>query len=616
MFEERLKNLPEQPGVYIMKNELGEIIYVGKAINLKNRVRQYFKGGNHPPKVRVMVSNISDFEYIITNSELEALILECNLIKKYKPKYNILLKDDKQYPFIKVTLNEEYPRVFVTRRYEKDGSKYFGPFTDVSAVKETINLIRKLFKLRTCRKSLKYGVEVDRPCLNYHINRCLAPCTGKVDVIEYRQIIDEVIKLLQGKYDELIKILEEKMYDESSKLNFEKAAEYRDQINSIKKIQEKQRIISSYLEDEDVIAYAKDDEGMSFEVFFIRNGKLLGRENFYFEDVNEDAVSQFIVQFYEEREFIPKEILLSNEIPEVNIIESYLTSKRGSKVTVKVPKRGEKSEIIELAKKNAYEALRNIRNKIQEEKLKTEFVLYELKRVLDLDILPKRIEAYDISNIQGTDSVGGMVVFENGKPNKKQYRRFKIKTVIGADDFNSMAEIVERRFKRGLKEIKNLLDGENGLEDGKFSIFPDLILLDGGELQVKAVKRVLEEMGLVIPICGMVKDDKHKTKALFYEGREIVLDRHSYLYRFISAVQEEVHRFAISYHRGLKAKNTLSSILDDIPEIGKKRKMALLKHFNSIEEIKKASIDELLKVDGMNEKAALSIYNYFNNNNL
>ncbi|WP_027307998.1 excinuclease ABC subunit UvrC [Caloramator sp. ALD01] len=616
MFEERLKNLPEQPGVYIMKNELGEIIYVGKAINLKNRVRQYFKGGNHPPKVRVMVSNISDFEYIITNSELEALILECNLIKKYKPKYNILLKDDKQYPFIKVTLNEEYPRVFVTRRYEKDGSKYFGPFTDVSAVKETINLIRKLFKLRTCRKSLKYGVEVDRPCLNYHINRCLAPCTGKVDVIEYRQIIDEVIKLLQGKYDELIKILEEKMYDESSKLNFEKAAEYRDQINSIKKIQEKQRIISSYLEDEDVIAYAKDDEGMSFEVFFIRNGKLLGRENFYFEDVNEDAVSQFIVQFYEEREFIPKEILLSNEIPEVNIIESYLTSKRGSKVTVKVPKRGEKSEIIELAKKNAYEALRNIRNKIQEEKLKTEFVLYELKRVLDLDILPKRIEAYDISNIQGTDSVGGMVVFENGKPNKKQYRRFKIKTVIGADDFNSMAEIVERRFKRGLEEIKNLLDGENGLEDGKFSIFPDLILLDGGELQVKAVKRVLEEMGLVIPICGMVKDDKHKTKALFYEGREIVLDRHSYLYRFISAVQEEVHRFAISYHRGLKAKNTLSSILDDIPEIGKKRKMALLKHFNSIEEIKKASIDELLKVDGMNEKAALSIYNYFNNNNL
>ncbi|MBZ4662464.1 MAG: uvrC [Caloramator sp.] len=616
MFEERLKNLPEQPGVYIMKNELGEIIYVGKAINLKNRVRQYFKGSNHPPKVRVMVSNISDFEYIITNSELEALILECNLIKKYKPKYNILLKDDKQYPFIKVTLNEEYPRVFITRKYEKDGSKYFGPFTDVSAVKETINLIRKLFKLRTCRKSLKYGVEVDRPCLNYHINRCLAPCTGKIDVIEYRQIVEEVIKLLQGKYDELIKILEEKMYDESSKLNFEKAAEYRDQINSIKKIQEKQRIISSNLEDEDVIAYAKDDDGMSFEVFFIRNGKLLGRENFYFEDVNEDAVSQFIVQFYEEREFIPKEILLSNEIPEVNIIESYLTSKRGSKVTVKVPKRGEKSEIIELAKKNAYEALRNIRNKIQEEKLKTEFVLYELKRLLNLDILPKRIEAYDISNIQGTDSVGGMVVFENGKPNKKQYRRFKIKTVIGADDFNSMAEIVERRFKRGLEEVKNLLDEEKLLDEGKFSIFPDLILLDGGELQVKAVKRVFEEMGLVIPICGMVKDDKHKTKALFYEGREIVLDRHSYLYRFISAVQEEVHRFAISYHRGLKAKNTISSILDDIPEIGKKRKMALLKHFNSIEEIKKASIDELLEVDGMNEKAALSIYNYFKNNNL
>lgn len=616
MFDERLKNLPEQPGVYLMKNELGEIIYVGKAVNLKNRVRQYFKGGNHPPKVRVMVSNISDFEYIITNSELEALILECNLIKKYKPKYNILLKDDKQYPFIKVTVNEEYPRVFITRRYEKDGSKYFGPYTDVSAVKETINLIRKLFKLRTCRKGLKFGVEVDRPCLNYHINRCLAPCTGKVDVNEYRQIVDEVIKLLQGKYEELIKILEEKMYLESSKLNFEKAAEYRDQINSIKKIQEKQRIISSYLEDEDVIAYAKDDEGMSFEVFFIRNGKLLGRENFYFEDLSDDAVSQFIVQFYEEREFIPKEILLSNEIPEINIIESYLTSKRGSKVTIKVPKRGEKSEIIELAKKNAYEALKNIRNKIEEEKLKTEFVLYELKRVLNLDELPKRIEAYDISNIQGTDSVGGMVVFENGKPNKKQYRRFKIKTVVGADDFSSMAEIVERRFKRGLEEIKNLVEEEKDLDDGKFSIFPDLILLDGGELQVKAVKRVLDEMGLFIPICGMVKDDKHKTRALFYDGREIVLDKHSYLFRFVSAVQEEVHRFAISYHRGLKIKNTISSILDDIPEIGKKRKQALLKHFNSIEEIKKASIDELLKVEGMNERAALSIFNYFNNNNL
>ncbi|MCX7695028.1 MAG: excinuclease ABC subunit UvrC [Caloramator sp.] len=616
MFDERLKNLPEQPGVYLMKNELGEIIYVGKAVNLKNRVRQYFKGGNHPPKVRVMVSNISDFEYIITNSELEALILECNLIKKYKPKYNILLKDDKQYPFIKVTINEEYPRVFITRRYEKDGSKYFGPYTDVSAVKETINLIRKLFKLRTCRKGLKYGVEVDRPCLNYHISRCLAPCTGKVDVNEYRQIVDEVIKLLQGKYEELIKILEEKMYLESSKLNFEKAAEYRDQINSIKKIQEKQRIISSYLEDEDVIAYAKDDEGMSFEVFFIRNGKLLGRENFYFEDLSDDAVSQFIVQFYEEREFIPKEILLSNEIPEINIIESYLTSKRGSKVTIKVPKRGEKSEIIELAKKNAYEALKNIRNKIEEEKLKTEFVLYELKRVLNLDELPKRIEAYDISNIQGTDSVGGMVVFENGKPNKKQYRRFKIKTVVGADDFSSMAEIVERRFKRGLEEIKNLVEEEKDLDDGKFSIFPDLILLDGGELQVKAVKRVLDEMGLVISICGMVKDDKHKTRALFYDGREIVLDKHSYLFRFVSAVQEEVHRFAISYHRGLKIKNTISSILDDIPEIGKKRKQALLKHFNSIEEIKKASIDELLKVEGMNERAALSIFNYFNNNNL
>ncbi|CDF58272.1 excinuclease ABC subunit UvrC [Thermobrachium celere] len=613
MFEERLKSLPEQPGVYLMKNELGEIIYVGKAVNLKNRVKQYFKSSNHPPKVRAMVSNVSDFEYIITNSELEALILECNLIKKYKPKYNILLKDDKQYPYIKVTLNEEYPRVLITRRYERDGAKYFGPYTDTSAVRETINLIRKLFKIRTCRKNLKYGVEVDRPCLNYHINKCLAPCTGKVDPEDYKQFIDDVLRLLQGKYDELIKNLEEKMYLESSRLNFEKAAEYRDQINSIKKIQEKQRIISSYLDDEDVIAFAKDDEGVSFEVFFIRNGKLIGRENFYFDDVDEDALSQFLVQFYEEREFIPKEILLSSELPEINIIESYLSNKKGSKVAIKVPKRGEKSEIVELARKNAFETLKNIRNKLQEEKLKTEFVLHELKRTLNLENLPNRIEAYDISNIQGTDSVGGMVVYENAKPNKKQYRRFKIKTIVGSDDFNSMAEIVERRFSRGLEEIKVLLEEGKNISEGKFSSFPDLILVDGGELQVNAVKRVVNSFGLAIPICGMVKDDRHKTKSLFYEGREIILDKHSYLYRFIASIQEEVHRFAISYHRGLKNKNTLSSVLDDIPNVGKKRKLALLKHFNSIDEIKNASIDKLLEVEGINEKAALSIFNYFHN---
>ncbi|GFR35767.1 UvrABC system protein C [Thermobrachium celere] len=524
-----------------------------------------------------------------------------------------MLKDDKQYPYIKVTLNEEYPRVLITRRYERDGAKYFGPYTDTSAVRETINLIRKLFKIRTCRKNLKYGVEVDRPCLNYHINKCLAPCTGKVDPEDYKQFIDDVLRLLQGKYDELIKNLEEKMYLESSRLNFEKAAEYRDQINSIKKIQEKQRIISSYLDDEDVIAFAKDDEGVSFEVFFIRNGKLIGRENFYFDDVDEDALSQFLVQFYEEREFIPKEILLSSELPEINIIESYLSNKKGSKVAIKVPKRGEKSEIVELARKNAFETLKNIRNKLQEEKLKTEFVLHELKRTLNLENLPNRIEAYDISNIQGTDSVGGMVVYENAKPNKKQYRRFKIKTIVGSDDFNSMAEIVERRFSRGLEEIKVLLDEGKNISEGKFSSFPDLILVDGGELQVNAVKRVVNSFGLAIPICGMVKDDRHKTKSLFYEGREIILDKHSYLYRFIASIQEEVHRFAISYHRGLKNKNTLSSVLDDIPNVGKKRKLALLKHFNSIDEIKNASIDKLLEVEGINEKAALSIFNYFHN---
>lgn len=612
MLDDRLKSLPESPGVYLMKDATGEIIYVGKAVNLKNRVRQYFKNSNQPPKVRAMVSNIADFEYILTDTELEALILECNLIKKHKPKYNILLKDDKQYPYIKVTVNEEYPRVFATRRYEKDGSKYFGPYTDVLAVRETINLIKKLFKIRTCRKKLQYGVEVDRPCLNYHINRCVAPCTGKVEIQEYNSMIDDVIKLLQGKHDELLKILEEKMFVESSKLNFEKAAEYRDQINSIKKIQEKQKIVSSYLEDEDVISYVKDEEGISFQVFFIRNGKLLGRENFYFEAQDDEAVSQFIMQFYSDREFVPKEILLSNELPELNIIESYLTQKRGSKVAIKVPKRGEKSDLIELAKKNAEDALKNIKQKLHEEKLKTEFVLHELKRLLELDNIPYRIEAFDISNIQGTDSVGGMVVFENAKAKNKDYRRFKIKTVVGQDDFKSMAEIVDRRLTRGLEEIKTLIEEGKDIREGKFSNLPDLMLIDGGELQINAVKKVVESLGLVIPICGMVKDDKHKTRALFYNGKEIQLDKHSYTYRFIAGVQEEVHRFAISYHRSLKTSGTLTSVLDEIPGIGKKRKIQLLKHFNSIDEIKKATIDELLKVEGMNQKAALEIYNYFN----
>ncbi|MCX7951571.1 MAG: excinuclease ABC subunit UvrC [Clostridiales bacterium] len=613
MFDDRLKSLPESPGVYLMKDATGEIIYVGKAVNIKNRVRQYFKNSNQLPKVRAMVANIADFEYILTDTELEALILECNLIKKHKPKYNILLKDDKQYPYIKVTVNEEYPRVFATRRYDKDGSKYFGPYTDVVAVRETINLIKKLFKIRTCRKKLQFGVGVDRPCLNYHINRCVAPCTGKVEPKEYNSMIEDVIKLLQGKHDELLKILEEKMFNESSKLNFEKAAEYRDQINSIKKIQEKQKIVSSYLEDEDVIAYVKDEEGISFQVFFIRNGKLLGRENFYFEEQDEEAVSQFIMQFYSDREFVPKEILLSNELPEINIIESYLTQKRGSKVSIKVPKRGEKSDLIELAKKNAEDALRNIKQKLQEEKLKTEFVLHELKRLLELDDIPYRIEAYDISNIQGTDSVGGMVVFENAKAKNKDYRRFKIKTVVGQDDFKSMAEIVERRLTRGLEEIKMLIEEGKEIGEGKFSNLPDLMLIDGGELQVNAVKKVVESLGMFIPICGMVKDDKHKTRALYYDGKEIVLDKHSYTYRFIAGVQEEVHRFAISYHRSLKASGTLTSVLDEIPGIGKKRKIQLLKHFNSIDEIKKATIDELLKVEGMNQKTALEVYNYFKN---
>ncbi|MCX7885579.1 MAG: excinuclease ABC subunit UvrC [Caloramator sp.] len=614
---EALKNLPDHPGVYIMKNSDGEIIYIGKATSLKNRVRQYFQNSkNHSMKVSAMVSHIAEFEYILTDTEIEALILECNLIKKHKPRYNILLKDDKHYPYIKVTVNEEYPRIFMTRKIEKDGAKYFGPYTDSFAVRETLQIIKKLYPIRSCKKALYFGEKNGRPCLNYHIKRCLAPCTGRVSKQEYANMINNVLFFLSGKHDELIKELTDKMNEASENLQFERAAEFRDKIISIKTIQEKQKIITTSNDDEDVIAYAQNEDKVCIEVFFIRGGKLLGREDFYFDNIDDDEslLSQFIMQFYSNREYIPKNILLQRQISELEIIESYLTQKRGSRVYIKVPERGLKNGIVELARKNAVAALEQLKYRILKEKNMTDYALEEICGILELEDMPNRIEAYDISNIQGTDSVGCMIVFEGGKPKNSDYRRFKIKTVEGSDDYKSMEEILIRRFKRGLEEIKELENLNKSISEGKFSNFPDLIMMDGGLGQVSVAEKVLEEFNLNIPVCGMVKDENHRTKGIVFKGCEVSLYKDSNAFKFITRIQDEVHRFAISYHRSLRTKSSMTSILDEIPGIGKKRRLSLMKYFESLEAIKKASIEELKKIEGMNEKAAVAVYEYFNKN--
>ncbi|SEF59760.1 Excinuclease ABC subunit C [Caloramator fervidus] len=597
--KEALKNLPNSPGVYIMKDENGEIIYVGKAVSLKNRVRQYFQSKNHPPKVKVMVSQVKEFEYVLTDNELEALILECNLIKKHKPKYNILLKDDKHYPYIKVTLKEEYPRVLIVRKIEKDGAKYFGPFTDTSAVREIIMIIKKLFKIRNCNKNVSFGVKIGRPCLNYHIGLCLAPCKGDVKREEYMDMINRIVNFLEGKNDDIIKELEQKMIKASENLEFERAAEFRDKINAIKKIQQKQKIISYDLEDEDVIAFVKDDSSVCIQMFYIRSGKLLGSKNFYFEDVDnvDELLNQFIVQYYAE-EYIPKNIVLQEDISKINIIELYLSRQKGSKVKIKVPKKGDKLELVEMAKKNARAILNQIKEKIIKERQKTIEALKELKEILGLSKVPERIEAYDISNISGVDMVGSMVVFENGKEAKKEYRRFRIKYVKGQNDYAAMKEVLKRRFNRYLK-------------DDKFCRLPDLIMIDGGLAHVNAAKEVLQEFGFNIAVVGMVKDERHKTRAIIYNDENVFIYKDSNAFKLIYKIQEEVHRFALEYHRKLRSKSVVKSELDEIEGIGLKRKKELLKHFKNIENIKKATIDELLEVNGINKGVAEKIYEYF-----
>ena len=597
-FQEQLKLLPEEPGVYLMKNKNGKIIYVGKAISLKNRVRQYFQSSkNHSSKVKSMVSNIASFEYIITDSELEALILECNLIKQYRPKYNVLLRDDKTYPYIKVTVNEDYPRVMKVRKVLKDKAKYFGPYTNVGAVNDTLEVIRNIYPIRNCNVDIAKAIQNNaRPCLNHHIKKCVGPCTGNVSKEDYRKMIDEIIMFLSGKEESLIEILKEKMNKCAMEFNFEEAAIYRDKIKNLEEIMEKQKIDASSSDvHQDLIALARTEEEACVQVFFVRHGKIIGREHFILEGVEGSSspsiLGSFVKQFYMEQEYIPKEIIIDEEIEDNYILEEWLSDKRGNKVTIRVPQKGEKKNLIEMVRKNAMEYLNKFSYLNKQKYEKSIGALTQLTELLELETVPKRIEAYDISNIQGVDSIGTMVVFSDGKKDRKEYRRYKIKTIVGPDDYGSMAEIVGRRIKHG-----NL---------------PDLILLDGGKGQVSAVQKVLNDNNLQIPLWGMFKDDKHRTKGLVNKEREIVLDKTTNLYRFVASIQEEVHNYAITYHRSLRKKSLTKSILDDIPGIGETRKKNLLNHFKSIEDIKSATFEELLEVESINKLAAENIYNYF-----
>ena len=617
-FEYHLKNLPCKPGVYLMKNSLGEVIYVGKAKILKNRVKSYFQNSkNHSEKVRVMVKHIAEFEYIVTDSEMEALILECNLIKKYSPRYNILLKDDKFYPFIKITINDDFPRVFVTRNYSKDGSKYFGPYTNGTAVYETISLINKIFPLRTCKLLIKEGGEKVRPCLNYHIKKCFGPCGGYINKEEYGKMIKDVIDILSGRDNTVLKVLQSEMEEASLNLEFEKAADLRDKIIAIKAIVEKQKIFKTMDGDEDFINIYRDKKDSCIQIFFSRDGKIIGREHFIFENTAEDSIEEileeFTTSFYGGTAKVPRNIYVP-ELSNIELVEEYLTIKRGAKVWIKVPQKGQKREMLDMVKNNAQITLEKFKDKYLMDKEINKIALEELQELLDLEIWPSRIEAYDISNIQGVDSVGSMIVFEEGRSKNSDYRRFRIKTVKGANDYDSMREILTRRFSHGLEEVKAIQESKLQFSAGKFSNFPDIIMMDGGKGQINIALEVLRELNISIPVCGLVKDDKHATRGIIYNNEELIINRSSNLMQLIRRIQDEVHRFAITYHRSLRDKRTLHSILDDIPNVGEKRRRALLMKFGSVDNIKSATLDQLLETPSINNKAAESIYKYFNGN--
>ncbi len=607
--EEELRKLPSKPGVYLMHDEKDNIIYVGKAISLKNRVRQYFQSSrNKGAKIEQMVTHICRFEYIVTDSELEALVLECNLIKEHRPKYNTMLMDDKGYPFIKVTVNEAYPRVMLARTMQKDKAKYFGPYTSAGAVKDTIELIRKIYNIRNCNRNLPRDTGKERPCLNYHIKQCKAPCQGYISEQEYRKSIDKVIRFLNGHYDEVLNELEEKMQEASQNMEFERAIEYRELLGSVKRIAEKQKVTDSRGEDRDILAVAKDAEDAVVQVFFIRGGRLIGRDHFFLRNASDstkgELLSSFIKQFYAGSPFIPGEIMLHEELEEQELLEEWLSKRREHRVHIRVPKKGEKEKLVELARKNAALVLNTDKERLKREEGRTIGAVKEIEALLGLDNLV-RMEAYDISNTSGFASVGSMVVYEKGKPKRNDYRKFKIKSVSGPDDYASMEEVLTRRFNHGIEEL------EDGKDLGSFTVFPDLILMDGGKGQVNIALSVLDRLNLQIPVCGMVKDDNHRTRGLYYNNEEIPIDRGSEGFKLITRIQDEAHRFAIEFHRKLRSQGQVHSVLDDIPGVGPTRRKALMKHFVNIDAIKNATVDELKELPSMNEKSAIEVYKYF-----
>ena len=615
VIEEELKKLPDQPGVYIMHDSRDAIIYIGKAISLRKRVHQYFQPSHDEGiKKAQMVKQIARFEYIVTDSELEALVLECNLIKEHRPKYNTMLRDDKTYPYIRVTLGEDFPRVLFSRQQKKDKSRYFGPYTSAGAVKDTIELVNKIYQLRTCNRNLPRDTGKDRPCLNYHIHQCTAPCQGYITKEAYRERVDAVVEFLNGNYAPVLKSLEEKMNTASANLEFEKAIEYRELLNSVRQIAQKQKITHTDGEDKDIIALAADDRDAVVQVFFIRDGKLIGRDHFYVKIGTEDTKAQilttFIKQFYSGTPFIPREIMLPQEIEEQEVLADWLGEKRGSKVYIRVPQKGMKEKLVELAQKNAKMVLAQDREKIKREEGRTIGALKEIEQLLDMKGL-NRVEAYDISNTSGFESVGSMIVYEKGKPKRSDYRKFKLRTVSGPDDYASMYEVLTRRFTHGMREMEEMEEKDLSEEYGSFTRFPDLIMMDGGRGQVNIALKVLEELHLNIPVCGMVKDDNHRTRGLYYHNVEIPIDRGSEGFKLITRIQDEAHRFAIEYHRSLRSKEQVHSVLDDIPDIGPARRKALMKKYRSLEAIREATEEDLAQTDSMSPQAARSVYRFF-----
>lgn len=620
-FQEELKKLPHSPGVYIMHDKHDTILYVGKAKDLHNRVRSYFRANvGRGPWIDRMISLIAYFEYIVTDSELESLVLENNLIKEHRPKYNTMLVDDKTYPYIKVTVSEDFPRIMMTRQMKKDKSRYFGPYTSATAVKDTIELINKLYKLRTCNKAIYEGDKPsERPCLNYHIGQCVAPCQGNVSKEAYGEQVDQALDFLNGNYGIIIKELEQKMNEQSMNLEFEEAAKTRDLLTSVKQVAQKQKITHSDAEDKDVIAIASMEGDAVVQVFFIREGKLIGREHFYMKGVegrqDSEVLGEFVKQFYAGTPFIPKEIMLQHTIEDEELLESWLSDRRGSRTYIRNPKIGTKEKLVELAAKNAAIVLQQDKDRIKREEGRTIGAVKEIGDIIGLDKIV-RMEAFDISNISGFENVGSMVVFERGKPKKSDYRKFKIKTVSGPDDYACMREVLTRRFTHGIEEKESISVSGEDEEYGSFNRFPDLLMMDGGRGQVNIALEVLKELNLNIPVCGMVKDDNHRTRGLYYNNVELPIDTRSEGFKLITRIQDEAHRFAIEFHRSLRSKDQVHSVLDNIPGIGPSRRKALMKHFETIDDIKNASVEQLMEVPEIPRNIAESIYSFFDSNML